>query len=155
MNTQNYTKNKKILIFISIFCFCFLIDQYVKFLFVGGLEHKTDYISFILVYNYGVAFSMFAFIGEYLKYIQLSVLLFGGIYLYFNKEIISDYYISIALLLAGGLSNIFDRFYHDGVVDYIYYHHWFEFAVFNLADVFIDLAIIIILFKQYKEYKNN
>ena len=152
-NTNNKMSLKKIIIFISVLMSCFIIDQYIKFLFVNGFEYKTNYISFILVYNYGVAFSMLSFIGEYLKYIQIGVLFCGGVYLYFNKELVGEYYLAIALLLSGGLSNIFDRFYHGGVVDYIFYHFGFEFAVFNLADVCIDLAIVIILFKQYKEYK--
>ena len=54
----------------------FIVDQNIKFLFVDGWRYYTDCIDLILVYNKGVAFSMFAFLDESLKYIQL-VLIFG------------------------------------------------------------------------------
>ena len=154
---MNLNKTQKTLIFVSIFAFCFGLDQWVKSLFVNGLSFRSDYVDFILVYNHGVAFSMFAFIGEYLKYIQLCLLVVGGVYLYFYNEILQEYFVAIALLCAGGISNIYDRFtsINGGVVDYVFYHWGFEFAVFNLADVFIDLAIVIILFLQYQDYKNK
>jgi signal peptidase II len=59
------------------------------------------------------------------------------------------------LLYAGGLSNILDRFTYGGVVDYFYWHHWFEFAIFNIADVMIDLAVVIIIFKQIKQSREE
>ncbi len=108
-------------------------------------------MSLQLAYNYGVAFSMFSFLAEYLKYIQLTLVLGGIIYLYKNQDVFEDYYIPISLLFAGGLSNILDRFTYGGVVDYFYWHYGFEFAIFNFADVIIDLAVVIIIIKQIKK----
>jgi len=96
---------------------------------------------------------MFAFLEEYLKYIQIGLILGGIIYLLFNKKVFSLYFLPISLLLAGGISNIYDRFIHIGVVDYVYWHCWFDFAIFNLADVLIDIAVILILWINYKESK--
>jgi signal peptidase II len=62
-----------------------------------------------------------------------------------------EYYIPIALLFAGGLSNILDRFTYGGVVDYFYWHYGFEFAIFNIADVIINLAVAIIIYIQIKQ----
>ena len=75
--------------------------------------------------------------------------LFGGIYK--NKNVFEEYYLPIALLYAGGLSNILDRFTYGGVVDYFYWHYLFEFAIFNIADVIIDLGVVIIIYKQIRE----
>jgi signal peptidase II len=108
-------------------------------------------MSLQLAYNYGVAFSMFSFLAEYLKYIQLGLVLIGLIYLYINKNVFMEYYIPIALLFAGGLSNILDRFTYGGVVDYFYWHYGFEFAIFNIADVIINLAVAIIIYIQIKQ----
>ncbi|DAB32382.1 MAG TPA: signal peptidase II, partial [Sulfurospirillum sp. UBA11407] len=44
----------------------------------------------------------------------------------------------------------YDRFIHGGVVDYFYWHRWFEFAVFNFADVMINIAVALILLIAYK-----
>lgn len=144
---------KKLSITISLFIVLFLVDQYIKFLFVDGFEQKGECISLILVYNYGVAFSMFAFLEGNLKYIQIAIMLGGIIYLSFNKDLFKIYYIPSALILAGGVSNIYDRFIHGGVVDYIYWHCGFDFAVFNLADVIIDIGVVLLLIINYKESK--
>ena len=139
-----------------IFIVLFLIDQAVKYGF-ANFDWNVDgpYMSLQLAYNYGVAFSMFAFLAEYLKYIQLLIVFGGIIYLYKNQDVIKEYYLPIALLFAGGLSNILDRFTYGGVVDYFYWHYGFEFAIFNFADVLIDLAVVIILFKQIKQSREE
>lgn len=146
---------KKLTISIILFTGLFLIDQYIKFLFVNGFEQRGECISFILVYNYGVAFSMFAFLAENLKYIQIVIMLGAIVYLILNKEVFSLYYIPAALILAGGISNIFDRFIHGGVVDYIYWHCGFEFAVFNFADVIINIGVGLILLISYLDNKKR
>ncbi len=141
---------------ITIFIVVFLIDQVVKYGFANlGWDANGSYMSLKLAYNYGVAFSMFSFLAEYLKYIQLLVVLIGTIFLLKNKEIFKEYYFPIALLYAGGLSNILDRFTYGGVVDYFYWHYGFEFAIFNFADVMIDLAVVIIIYKQIKQAREE
>ena len=109
----------------------------------------------VLAYNYGVAFSMFAFLEENLKYIQIAIMVAGVIYLVFHKELFQQYYIPASLLLAGGVSNIYDRFIHVGVVDYVYWHCGFDFAIFNLADVLIDIAVVLILLISYLHSKKD
>ena len=146
---------KKLIVSVILFTSLFLIDQYIKFLFVDGFELKGECISLILAYNYGVAFSMFSFLEGNLKYIQIAIMLGGVIYLLLNKKVFEDYYIPTALLLAGGVSNIYDRFIHGGVVDYVYWHCGFDFAIFNLADVLIDLAVVLILIINYKMSKKK
>ena len=96
---------------------------------------------------------MFSFLEGNLKYIQITIMVTGIIYLAFNKNIFEQYYIPASLLLAGGISNIYDRFIHGGVVDYIYWHCGFNFAIFNLADVLIDIAVIVILIINWKYNK--
>lgn len=98
---------------------------------------------------------MFAFLQEYLKYIQIAILIAGAIYLYLHKELIPIYLYPIVLLSAGGISNILDRFIHGGVVDYVYWHCGFDFAIFNLADVLIDIAVVMLLWINYKQSKQN
>ena len=144
--------NKKLKVTFLIFSVIFIIDQIVKYGFVNfNWDTEGPYMSLQLAYNYGVAFSMFSFLAEYLKYIQLTLVLGGLIYLFKNKDVFEEYYIAIALLFAGGLSNILDRFTYGGVVDYFYWHYGFEFAIFNFADVMIDLAVVIIIYKQIKQ----
>ncbi|WP_428024509.1 signal peptidase II [Arcobacter sp.] len=147
---------KKLTISIVLFFILVCIDQYIKYGFVFlDFGFESDCISLVLAYNYGVAFSMFEFLKENLKFIQLGLILAICLYIYFNKEVFEKYYIPISILLAGGLSNILDRFTYGAVVDYVYWHCGFDFAIFNFADVIIDFAVVLILYIQYKQYKED
>jgi signal peptidase II len=126
----------------------FIIDQNIKMLFVDGFRYYTECIDLILVYNKGVAFSMFAFLDEYLKYIQLLLVSGILIYIFYLKQLC--YAFPAGLLLGGAFSNIYDRFIHGGVVDMVYWHCGFNFAVFNFADVMIDVAVVWILILNFK-----
>ena len=52
-------------------------------------------------------------------------------------------------VLGGSLGNFFDRIYYSAVPDFIDFHindfHWF---VFNVADIFITLGIICLIFDE-------
>lgn len=148
--------SKELKIATTIFIVVFIIDQFVKFGF-ANLNWDLDgpYMSLKLAYNYGVAFSMFSFLEHNLKYIQLAIVLIATLYLLKNQNVFKEYYFPIALLYAGGLSNILDRFTYGGVVDYFYWHYLFEFAIFNIADVMIDLAVVIIIYKQIKQSREE
>ncbi|PHR54712.1 MAG: signal peptidase II [Arcobacter sp.] len=133
----------------------FIIDQNIKQLFLDGFRYYSDFIDLILVFNKGVAFSMLAFLKEYLKWIQL-VMITGvvGYTLYLNNRI---YSVPVGILVGAGFSNVYDRFIHDGVVDMVYYHGWpypifggQGFAVFNFADVMIDLAVVWLLWINWQ-----
>lgn len=126
----------------------FIIDQNIKMLFVEGFRYYTECIDLILVYNKGVAFSMFAFLQEYLKYIQILMVSGILIYVYILKKLC--YALPVGLMLGGAISNIYDRFIHGGVVDMVYWHCGFNFAVFNFADVMIDIGVVWLLLLNFK-----
>ncbi|WP_331774974.1 signal peptidase II [Sulfurospirillum sp. 1612] len=144
---------KRLFIFFLVFIAIFVIDQYIKSLFIDGFRWEGSYFSLILVYNKGVAFSMLAFLEEYLKYLQIVLFIGLSLYLWFEKELFAKFFLPIGIIYGAGCSNLYDRFIHQGVVDYVFWHQWFEFAVFNFADVMIDVAIVLILFIMYKERK--
>jgi signal peptidase II len=147
---------KKLVIALYLFIVIFILDQVVKYGFANlGWDVDGPYMSLKLAYNYGVAFSMFSFLEHNLKYIQLLIILVATVYLFKNKDVFEEYYLSIALLYAGGISNILDRFTYGGVVDYFYWHYGFEFAIFNIADVIINLAVALIIFKQIKQIREE
>lgn len=126
----------------------FLIDQNIKMLFVEGYYRAGSCIDLVLHYNKGVAFSMLSFVGPYLKWLQSFLIV--GILLYVLKEgYLKRYAFPLGLLIGGALGNVYDRFVHGGVVDYVAWHCGFNFAVFNYADVAIDLAIAWIVVMVY------
>ena len=143
----------------------FIVDQNIKEFFIlkamdiYGLPqeylheraldiYQTSCINMRLVFNYGVAFSMFAFLEDSLKWIQLFLIL--CVFVYIIKLNKSCYFLPSGILIGAGLSNIYDRFIHGGVVDYVYWHCGFDFAIFNFADVMIDVAVAWILLLNLK-----
>src|SRR3989339_682403 len=126
----------------------FIVDQNIKWIFVEGFRYYTECIDLILVYNRGVAFSMFAFLEEGLKWIQIA-LLAGviGYTLWLKKNC---FILPVGIMVGAGFSNVYDRFIHGGVVDYVYWHCGFNFAVFNAADVMIDVAVIWLLILNFR-----
>ncbi len=142
-----------ILLFLVTLLSIFLIDQYIKEIFVDGYYLSGSCIDLTLHYNRGVAFSMFAFLGEYLKWIQL-VLIIGIIIFIFYDKYVQKYPLAIGLILGGAIGNLYDRFIREGVVDYVAWHCGFDFAVFNFADVMIDIGVAsIIIFSIIEERK--
>jgi signal peptidase II len=135
-------------IFLLVAIGTFIIDQNIKTLFVEGYYRAGECIDLELHYNKGVAFSMFAFIGPYLKWIQ-TLLIAGILYVVLKEGYIKRYAFPVGLLVGGALGNVYDRFVHEGVVDYVAWHCGFNFAVFNYADVAIDIAVVWIVIMVY------
>jgi len=134
----------------------FAFDWALKWLFLWNFEFyqpffESEYINLVLVKNTGVAFSMFAFLGEWLKFVQLFLLLGVVFYLAKEREIVAKNGAAVGLVLGGGVANLADRFVHGFVVDYVSWHKWFEFAIFNAADVCIDIGVAWIVWKMLKK----
>jgi signal peptidase II len=142
---------KSLAILLAVMSAVLIADQAIKNIFLAGWRYYTDYIDLILVFNKGVAFSMFAFLAESLKWLQLALLLGVVAYTLWLKE--NRYLIPVGIMVGAGLSNVADRFMHGGVVDYVYWHYGFNFAVFNFADVMIDFAVIWLIMLNYTEKK--
>ena len=126
----------------------FVIDQGIKSIFLDGYYRAGDCIDLSLHFNRGVAFSMFAFVGPYLKWIQAALIVWI-LYYVLKEGYLKRYAFPVGLLIGGALGNLYDRFVHEGVVDYIAWHCGFDFAVFNYADVAIDLAVAWIIIMVY------
>jgi len=130
------------------------LDQLIKHL---ALQHFTTPISIfsnifslVLRFNKGIAFSIS--IPEIILYPLLSLIIISGsilAYYYINWEnkILAS---SIALIWAGGIGNIIDRFLYGHVIDFIKIGNW---PVFNLADSFISIGagLLIIYLIKHKD----
>jgi len=135
-------------IFFLVLLGIFIIDQNIKSLFVEGYYRPGECIDLELHYNKGVAFSLLAFLGPYLKWIQ-ALLVLAILFFIFKEGYIKRYAFPAGLLIGGALGNVYDRFVHGGVVDYVAWHCGFDFAVFNFADIAIDVAVVWILIMVY------
>lgn len=152
---------RSLLVFLLVLVGTFIIDQNLKVLAmeaVNGEEYATilqgSCIDLELHYNKGVAFSMFLFLGDNLKWVQL-VLILGIIFYIFYEGYLKEYAFPLGLIMGGAFGNLYDRFNHLGVVDYVAWHCGFNFAVFNYADVMIDLGVAIILLISFLKYRHE
>ena len=60
------------------------------------------------------------------------------------------------IIFSGSIGNLFDRLYFSAVPDFIDFHindfHWF---IFNVADIFISLGVICLIFVEIFVKKEN
>ena len=94
-----------------------------------------EYISLVGTLNTGVAFSMFSEYKEHLKFVHLGLLVLLFVYLLWQRKFFKEHIIAFSLMFGA-------------VVDMFFWHKWFEFAIFNIADATINLSIAIILIKE-------
>ena len=146
---------RKIAIFLFALVGVFFIDYGIKELFyIQHYDWQSKCISLELHLNNGVAFSMLSFLGENLKWVQLALV---GVLAYFAiaENWLKKYPLSLGLVAGGALGNLYDRFNIGAVIDYVYWHCGFDFAVFNFADVMIDLGIALIILQEFLNYKKE
>lgn len=138
---------RDLIVFILAAIAVFVIDQIIKSIFVSGFDWQSSCISLELHYNRGVAFSMFSFLGDWLKWIQVGLV---GLLIFFifKEGYLKLYAAAAGLAIGAACSNLADRFVHGGVVDYVAWHCGFDFAIFNFADVMIDVAVAWFLIHQ-------
>jgi len=154
---------KKAIIILSIFFF----DRTTKIYLINLQNNGTDidfyiysFLNFYLVWNTGVGFGLAAIEANIYYHILTLIIVIINIGLVFflvKSEGIYSYL--IALIIGGSLGNLFDRIYYYAVPDFIDLHlgiyHWY---IFNVADIFITVGIIgllfVELFKKKKFSKN-
>jgi len=149
---------KKIILFI------FLADRISKLYILSILEdlgnvdiNINSYINLILVWNSGIGFGLFSFDQSQMYNVMTILIIFINlliVYLIIKSKDKSAYFFLI--ILGGSLGNLFDRIYYSAVPDFIDIsykgYHWF---VFNVADIFISLGIICLIFAELLNYKKK
>ncbi len=152
--------NKSFLINIIFILSIFLMDRiskiYVIYLnekFLGSEIFSSKFLNINLIWNEGIAFGFFSFYEENL-YNMLTILIFLIIFFILFLILKSKGFkkISLLMIFAGALGNVFDRIFYKAVPDFIDFHvgnfHWF---VFNVADVFITLGVIFMIFFEFTD----
>ncbi len=108
------------------------------------------------VENDGAAFSLFSGNPWLLIGMTSMIMLAVLCYMLFSKKASRFALCSLALVLAGGLGNLYDRIAYQKVIDYAELL-FIRFAIFNLADVFVCggaiLGAIALFLMDRKEVK--
>lgn len=156
-------KNKKeIIIILIISVSIFLIDQITKFIVVDKMDIADtihiikNFFRITYVQNTGAAWSILT--GYRIVLILITILILGVFtsFLLKLKEIKKSEQIIYGVLVGGILGNLIDRIRLGYVVDFLDFNFGsFYFPVFNLADTFIVIAGIVLIFKLMKEDVKN
>lgn len=106
-----------------------------------------------LAENEGAAFSLFAgnrwLLLGVTSLIMLAVLLF---IVFGRGGALAD--VSLTMVLAGGLGNLYDRFAQGFVIDYLEFL-FVRFAIFNLADVFVCVGAVMAAIALYRAERSK
>ena len=144
------------LYFVSLSIFIVLIDQFTKYLIFYNYKNfiNKDFLLFKLdfVRNYGAAFNIFSGSRILLSFISIifSILL---IYLIFRKNTLNSFDLySYSFILGGTIGNGIDRILKGFVIDFINLNI-LNFPVFNIADISINIGLILILYSMFKNTK--
>ncbi len=124
------------------------IDQIIKYFIVtdlkpvGTVNVLGDVFKLTYVENRGVAFGMFS--GMQWVFIVLTSLLLAAIIFYMFKKRPSGkfFYITVALIIGGGVGNLIDRVFLNYVVDYLSLS--FFPPVCNFADYCITVGVVLL-----------
>ena len=120
-----------------------------NFLFAQSYTTFIPFIDFLLIYNSGIAFGIFDGYGNLASNFLLVITIFILIYLIrlLIKEEVKIAKFALSLIIAGALGNIIDRFIDGKVTDFLHLEFGsFSFFIFNLADAFITLGAILIIY---------
>lgn len=124
---------------------------------LGQYDLITGVLGLKLTYNTGIIWGLFQ--GNNFIFLAISVLAVPLIVLiwFLVREPHWLMSLGLGLILAGTLGNLYDRLFCEGVRDFIdfYLINW---PIFNLADTWITLGVIMILghmfLSKHKELPN-
>ena len=112
------------------------IDQILKYIFVNTpqLQERVFVNS---NFAWGIPISNFITIA--LMAVVIIILLF---FVFKTRQS------ALWIIIFGAFSNLFDRIYYNGVIDYI---HTIFGSVINIADIMISVGVILIIFQIKKK----
>ncbi|MCQ2520053.1 MAG: signal peptidase II [Lachnospiraceae bacterium] len=144
-------KLKKNIIFSAVCAALIAFDQWTKAWMVANLKGKPNIVwiknVFELEYleNTGAAFSSFS--GRQVFLLVLTMIILIGSIVEFLRIPADKKYgwlrFSFALLIAGAIGNMIDRFKQGYVVDFLYFVP-INFPRFNVADCYITVSAILL-----------
>lgn len=151
---------KKYFIISLLITLLILIDQGIKLLVLKTIVNNpviiiNNFLKFIYVKNTGAAFG---FLGNNTNFLViLTVILLYYLINEIRRNIDSKVSVlSLSLIISGAIGNLIDRIFRGYVIDYISFTLFKrEMAVFNLADTFITIGVILLMYIIVKDGRSE
>ena len=103
-----------------------------------------------MIWNEGIAFGLFSFDEKiYYNLLTFLIIVVTLIILWMIVKTEKIEKLAFMMIFGGSLGNIFDRLIYFAVPDFIDFHvknfHWF---IFNVADIFITVGVILLIYNE-------
>ena len=131
------------------------LDQLSKFLITSSLTEGSSIellpiLNFTLIFNSGIAFSLFDNNGLWGRWVLVGLVALVLIYLVrilLKEKNLSSYEsLALVLIFCGGAGNLIDRIFLGYVVDFIHvFYQNYSFYVLNFADSYITIGVTLYL----------
>ena len=146
---------RKVSIFISILLLIAL-DQAVKLYVVkaiplGGMRSFIPkVVSLTYLKNSGAAFSMLE--NQQWFFTIITILAMGAAFVYLYRHIKGSLWLllGLTLIISGGIGNFIDRVHQGFVVD-MFHLDFMNFAIFNVADIYLTVGVGLLLIHILRE----
>tara|TARA_Y100000816_G_scaffold20146_1_gene13103 strand:- start:99 stop:584 length:486 start_codon:yes stop_codon:yes gene_type:complete len=145
-------------IIIIIFCLDRISKLYVIFLTEKNLSSNvftSKFLNISLIWNEGIAFGLLSFDQNFYYNILTIIILIITliiVFLMFRSNGIEK--LSYSMIIGGSFGNLTDRLYYSAVPDFIDLSinnfHWF---IFNVADIFISIGVILLIVLEFFKKK--
>lgn len=147
------------LIIFILACFLILLDQLSKNFIVNHFslgESKEVIVNFFSISSHRNRGAAWGILQDSRLFFLVVTVIFIAIltyYLFKQKNTLSSFDKgTFALIYGGAIGNFIDRLTRHEVVDFLDLRIFgYDFPIFNLADCFICVGVIFLLFKIYKE----
>ncbi len=137
-----------------------IIDQVSKLLILRGttlnnsLAIIKNFFYITYTHNTGAAFSIFTGKRLFLIVITIIVLIIIINYIKKNKITKKAELIALSLVMGGSIGNLIDRIVYGYVIDFIDIKIFgYDFPVFNIADSFITIGVILLILTLNRKEK--
>ena len=147
------------LIIFILACFLILLDQLSKNFIVNHFtlgESKEVIANFFSISSHRNRGAAWGILQDSRLFFLVVTIIFIAIltyYLFKQKNSLSNFDKgTFALIYGGAIGNFIDRLTRHEVVDFLDFRIFgYDFPIFNLADGFICVGVVFLLFKIYKE----
>lgn len=150
------TMRKQLISYLAVVLLIIVLDRITKS-WVLGLTQEwmvNQFLSFGLTFNRGINWGLFNssdatqfwIINSLIAVVIIAMMIYTWYCYKLHISILPN-----ALILAGSVSNYYDRMIHGGVIDFIVLSagNW-SWPAFNFADAAIVLGVILLLYQHIK-----
>ena len=154
-------KKKNAIIGLIISIIIMAIDQVIKHIITSNMildsEIKVlgDIFTIHYIRNTGTAWGMLS--GHTIILVLVSIftmMVIGYVFMNIYQSHYTPLRVCLAMILGGALGNFIDRIRLHYVVDYLYFK-LINFPVFNFADIFVTVPVIIMILLVIFKYKGD